>query len=88
MDETRAIKAADLVADPDQAHFFQQAFILITDTSLNATFTNLVAAINMLAEAGWEIGNLTSDSSVMYVLCKNPHFKPKRKPGGETQSDG
>jgi hypothetical protein len=86
MDESKAIKAADFVADPDQAHFFQQAYILITDTSLNSTFTNLVAAINILAEAGWEIGNLTSDSSVMYVLCKNPHFKPKRNSSESSSS--
>jgi hypothetical protein len=79
MDETKTIKASDIVSESDQIHFLQNMYILITDTSLNMTFTNFIAAVNILAEAGWEIGNPTISTNYIFAMCKNPHAKRKNE---------
>ena len=78
LDETRPINAKDLINDPDAELLFYQPYIMVRDMSLTSSYTSMIGAINLLAERGWEIGQLVMDSSYMYVLCRNPRFKRKR----------
>jgi hypothetical protein len=80
MDETKAIPANEIVSDPHSVYSLQQQFILLKDYSMNQTYVNFVAAINILAEAGWEISQLTSDNMYLYALCHNPNYKRKQTP--------
>lgn len=82
-DEDKAIPAKDIVAKPYAIYQISAPYILLSDMSVNATFSNLVTAINILAAAGWEIGNLSYSSNYAFVLCKNPFYKPKKTPSGE-----
>lgn len=82
-DEDKAISAKDIVSNPEGVYQVGAPYIMISDMSMNATFSNLVTAINILAAAGWEIGNLSYSSNYAFVLCKNPFYKPKKTPSGE-----
>lgn len=82
-DEDKAIPAKEIVANPEGVYQVSAPYIMISDMSVNATFSNLVTAINILAAAGWEIGNLSYSSNYAFVLCKNPFYKPKKTPSGE-----
>ncbi len=76
-DETKAIKAGDLVKEADKVHFIESQYIFLTDSSANMTYSNFIQAINYLTSLGWEIGNVVGGQGSMYVLCKNPNYKPK-----------
>lgn len=76
IDETKAIKAKDIVEDPDAVYGLMREYALITDSSATVTFTNMMEAIDIFSQAGWEMVNMTY-SSYMFVMFKNPNFKCK-----------
>ncbi|MGJ3237205.1 MAG: hypothetical protein ACFE0Q_00720 [Anaerolineae bacterium] len=78
LDETKPIAAKEIVDDPDQIHHFIQQYVLLKDTSMLMTFKNLIEAINIMGEYGWESVGLSGDSSGnMYALIRNTHYKHK-----------
>jgi len=79
LDETKAIKAKDIVDDPDAVYGLMRSHIMISDTSVNSTFSNLVDAIEIMVHAGWDVVNMTNNTSYMFVLMKNPNFKRKNR---------
>ena len=79
LDETKAIKAKDIVDDPDSVYGLMRSHILVGDSSANATFSNLMDAINILADAGWEVINTTYSPTYMFVMLRNPNYKLKNE---------
>ncbi len=77
LDETKAVKAKDIVDDPDAVYGLMRSHILVSDTSVNATFSNLMDAVEILYNAGWEVVSTTYDSTYMFMLMKNPNYKRK-----------
>lgn len=81
LDESKAIKAGDIVKNPDAIYQLNEPYILLIDQSVNVTFSNFIQAVNLLTLEGWEIGNLCAVSGThMFVLCRNPRYKAKRRP--------
>jgi hypothetical protein len=76
LDETKAIKAKDIVDDPESVYGLMRSHIIIHDTSVNATFSNLLDAINIMYDAGWIVVNMTYSTN-MFVLMNNPNYKRK-----------
>ncbi len=81
LDESKAIQAKDIVADPDSVYGLTRSHILVGDSSANATFSNLMDAINILADAGWEVINTTYNPAYMhmFVMLRNPNYKRKNR---------
>lgn len=78
LDETKAIKAKNIVENPDDAYSLSRSHIMLTDQSINATFSNMVDAINIMYDLGWEVVSSTySQSNFMFVLMKNSNYKRK-----------
>jgi hypothetical protein len=82
IDETKFIKAQQILDSPEAIYNLERAYIMLTDTSMTMSFTSLMEAINMLHEAGWEVNNMTNYGSYMFVLMKNLNYK-KKNAGGD-----
>lgn len=79
IDDTKAIKAQQILDDPDAIYSLNRAYILLTDTSMTMSFSSLMEAVNVLHDAGWEINNMTSYGSYMFVMMKNLNYKKKNE---------
>jgi hypothetical protein len=77
LDETKTIKASDLVKSFEEVRYFLQPTILVSDTSANMTFSNFIAAVNLLIEDGWRVEPVGSQPGYMFALCHNPRYKRK-----------
>lgn len=78
LDETKAIKAKDIVDDPDDAYALSRSHIMLSDQSVGATFSNMIDAINIMHDMGWEVvSSTTNANSYMFVLMKNTNYKRK-----------
>lgn len=81
MDESKPIQAAELVKDPTQIYTLQSEYVIVRDPSMMARFKNMIEAINLLAEYGWETRSISVDSAgTMYALCHNTRYKRKNDP--------
>mgnify|MGYP000350541786 CR=1 FL=1 len=76
LDETKAIKAKDVVNDPDSVYGLMRPYILLNDVSMTGSYSNMMDAITILADAGWEVVEM-SYYSTMYVMMKNLNYKRK-----------
>lgn len=80
LDEAKPINASDIVKDPQIILTFLNQYLLIRDLSPMYNYKNLIEAINILGEYGWESLGLASDTSgYMYTLVRNTHYKQKNK---------
>lgn len=80
MDE-RPVSAVDIVRNPDIVAGFINQYILLRDSSVNGTYRNLIEAINLIAERGWETLSIGGDySGNLFALCGNTHYKRKIEP--------
>lgn len=79
IDDSKTIKAGDIVREPDAVYSFTSAYILLLDTTFSGNLNNLILAVNILADAGWEIGELEVEGTNAYVMCRNPNYKRKRE---------
>jgi len=82
IDETKTIKAKDIVENPDDVFSFMQSHIMVGDNSMSGQkYDNMVGAINILFDAGWEIAGVTSNASLnnMTVIFKNTNYKRKNR---------
>lgn len=78
IDESKPIKASDIVREPDIVYNFINYYIMLVDTSITGSYKNLIEAINLLAERGWETVSLSRDSSGnMNALCRREYRKRK-----------
>jgi len=73
------INAKDLVDDPDRIQSLQVPYLMIRDNSMMGTYKNLMSAVNLLFEYGWDVVSTTRDESgTMFVMLKNSNAKRKR----------
>lgn len=77
LDESKVIKANDIVENPDAVYGLMRSHVMITDTSMNATFSNLMDAVNIMYDAGWEMTAMDYDSGYMFAMMKNTNYKRK-----------
>ena len=77
IDESKAIKAKQIVDEPDAIFALNRAYIMIMDTSMTMSFNNLMDAINIMNDAGWSVESMANYSSYMFVLMKNSNYKKK-----------
>lgn len=83
MDTSRPISAEEIIKDPGSVDFIYDHYIILRDMSMFARYTNLIKAINLLSERGWDIVSLSADASYMYALCRNPRVKRKNEMLGD-----
>ena len=71
------IEASKILEDPTLLDTANNLYVIVRNTSMMSTYKDLIEAINVLAERGWEAISISVDSNVMYALCRSPHFKRK-----------
>jgi len=77
-DETKPVTAKDIVNDPQLVMGFMSEYIMIKDTSMMSSFKNMIEAINIFGEFGWETVSMSIDSSsTMFALIRNTNYKRK-----------
>jgi hypothetical protein len=77
-DESKPISAADIVKEPQIILGFLNQYILVRDMSPLSNYKNLIEAINILADYGWESQSIAADASgYMYALVRNSNYKQK-----------
>ena len=81
LDESKVIPAKDIVEDPDAVYGLMRSHVLISDSSINATFSNMMDAIEIMVESGWEVINMAYEGGVIFMMMKNLNYK--RKNSGE-----
>lgn len=77
------IAASKILADPTLLDTADNLYVMMTDTSVMGTYKNMIEAINILAERGWETVSISTDSGSMYALLRSPHFKRKHMGASE-----
>lgn len=82
IDDSKSIKAQQILDNPDSIYSLERAYIMLTDTSMTMSFSNLMEAINLMHDAGWEVNTMSTYGSYMFVLMKNLNYK-KKNMGGE-----
>lgn len=79
LDDALPISASDYVDDPDACYDWTNEYVLVRDTSMMATFKNLILAINLLGERGWETLSCAADTNgAILALLRNTAVKRKR----------
>ena len=84
MDETKPMGASEFVEDPDLVYSLINEYVLIRDMSVRSTYVNLIEAINLFSERGWDTVSLTMDNGgFMYALLRNMAYKHKNRPDAQ-----
>lgn len=84
MDETKPMGATEFVEDPDLVYSLINEYVLIRDMSVRSTYVNLIEAINLFSERGWDTVSLTMDNGgFMYALLRNMAYKHKNRPDAQ-----
>ncbi|GAB5493904.1 MAG: hypothetical protein Phog2KO_41190 [Phototrophicaceae bacterium] len=77
-DETKPITAKEIVNDPSLIMGFVSEYIMLKDTSMMTTYKNMIEAINIFGDYGWETVSMSVDASNnMLVLVRNTNYKRK-----------
>ncbi len=74
LDESKIIKAGDIVKSAEDIRYFLQPIIMITDISTG--FADYIAAVNLLIDDGWRVEPM-SQPGYMLAVCHNPRYKRK-----------
>jgi hypothetical protein len=77
------IDASKILVDPTLLDTAENLFVLLKDTSVLGSYKNMIEAINILAERGWETVSIAPDNNSMYALVRSPHFKRKNMGASE-----
>ena len=79
-----SIEASKIIDDPTRLDRMNAAYVLLRDTSMMGTYKNLMDAVNLLAERGWEVVNMVNnESGTIHVMMRNNYFKQKNQPTNE-----
>lgn len=77
-DETKPVTAKDIVNDPQLIMGFMSEYVMIKDKSMLSSFKNMIEAINIFGEFGWETVSTSIDSgNTMFALIRNTNYKHK-----------
>jgi hypothetical protein len=76
-----SLEASKIVEDPTRLDRHDGAYVMVRDTSMMGTFTNLMDALNILAERGWRVVQMVNnESGTIHALLHNTYFKNKNQP--------
>lgn len=76
-----SLEATKIVDNPALLDGTSSLYVLLRDSSMTGTFKNLMDAINILGERGWEVVNMASyNNTTFHVLLRNPYLKQKNHP--------
>lgn len=79
-DETKPVTAKDIVNNPQLIMGFMSEYVMIKDTSMLSSFRNMIEAINIFGEFGWETVSMSIDTSNrMFALIRNTNYKRKNQ---------
>jgi hypothetical protein len=72
IDPSKPIKVSDLLNELDALHDIAQNYIMLSDTSINATFLKMIEAVNAIDEHGWEVVGISGggDGMTMYAMAR------------------
>lgn len=77
-DETKPVTAKDIVNDPQLIMGFMSEYVMIKDSSMLSSFKNMIEAINIFGEFGWETVSMSIDTSNrMFALIRNTNYNRK-----------
>jgi len=77
-DESKPINAKEIVDNPQIVLGFMSEYVMIKDSSMLSTYKNLIEAINILGEYGWETISMSGDAqNNMFALIRNTNYKRK-----------
>lgn len=77
-DDTRPMQARDVVNDPSMINDWRNHYVMIRDTSLMGSYRNLLEAINLCSERGWETVSMAVDNAGnMFALLRDTRIKRK-----------
>ncbi|MEM9954725.1 MAG: hypothetical protein AAF846_24165 [Chloroflexota bacterium] len=79
LDETKTIKAKDVVNNSDSVYGLMQPYILISDDSITGRFDNLLQALAILKDAGWDALQMSYTGTSIMVLVENTNYKSKNR---------
>lgn len=80
MDETRTINVGELLKNSQEIYSLTGPYILLKDSSMLGGFRNLIEAVNLLAEFGWEAVGIANDGSGgMFAMMHNTQYKRKNE---------
>jgi hypothetical protein len=77
LDDSKAIPAKDIVNQVDAVYALNRAYIIVTDSSMTYSFANMVDALNILYDAGWEVDSMSVADYAMQVILRNTNYKRK-----------
>lgn len=78
VDESKPIKAKEIVNNPDMIMGFMSEYLLITEYSPRIRYSNALKAMNVLSTYGWETINTSMDGNGnIFALIRNTHYKNK-----------
>lgn len=75
--EHKPITATDIVNDPEIIYTLNQQYIMLKDGSPLSTYKNMIEAINIFGELGWELISTMVENSTMYAVIRNTNYKRK-----------
>lgn len=79
LNETRTIKARDIINEPDAVYALTRPYILVGDDSLTGRFDSLLEALAILKDAGWDVVEAMYPGASMLVLLENTNYKTKNR---------
>ncbi|MEO1287894.1 MAG: hypothetical protein AAFV93_09000 [Chloroflexota bacterium] len=78
LDETKTIKAKDIVEDPDAVYSLINAHVVLHDgVGFNGQFNHMMPAVEILFQAGWEVINFDTEAGALYCFLRNTNAKRK-----------
>jgi hypothetical protein len=77
------IDASKILEDPTLLDTAENLYVIVRDMSVMGTYKNLIEAINIMAERGWETLSISIENNYMYGLVRSPHFKRKNRGDAE-----
>ncbi|MEO1166440.1 MAG: hypothetical protein AAFV98_21865 [Chloroflexota bacterium] len=79
LDESKTIRAKEIVDNPDDVFGITFPYIIVTDTSMTGNYNNLTTAIRILTDANFDVVNFTSDNASLLVMMENLSYKKKNR---------
>ena len=79
LDDSKVIKAKEIVDNPQAVDTITRPYIMVTDTAYSGKFDKLIDALEILAHANFEVVNFTGDTTTVLVMCKNLSFQRKNE---------
>ncbi|MGB7337532.1 MAG: hypothetical protein WBC91_01465 [Phototrophicaceae bacterium] len=77
LDDSKSINAKDITKNPDDIFAMSRPYILVRDESITGSFSELMDALHILKDAGWNAIQMSFTGTSMMVLVENTNYKRK-----------